>query len=447
MLTLGNVAQGDSFFAHIVVAYLFFGKIYPLVRGSCHLFLAGFVLYTVIRECIYYINIRQAYLSSPHYANRLSSKTVLLTSVPKPYLDEARLRKLYGDSVKRIWIPRTAKALVKLVKEREQTAMRLEKAEIELIKKANFSMNKQMRGRPPVSTSSSAEECTADSSRESRTASRESVTTTGNDTIQHEIHGPRRVNVNVTIEDPDVDHEVKSEGTQITQLPGDSPIIGQKLEDPEYVHPYGLNADLPDVRGSVAAQWMPAEARPHHRPIGNFGRRVDTIRWTRTRLRELNLMIFKMRRQVKRGDGDALPAAFIEFESQEAAQAAHQVVAHHRPFQISPRILGVRPDEVVWSSLRMKWWERVIRHFLIMGVITVAIVFWSVPSAIIGIVSNVEFLSKNIIFLKWITKLPKPILGFLQGFVPAMALSWWMALVPWMVRSMHTASLLCCYLN
>ena len=114
--------------------------------------------------------------------------------------------------------------------------------------------------------------------------------------------------------------------------------------DSDYTHPYGLDPKLPDLRGSVAAQWLPAEKRPYHRPIGNFGRRVDTIRWTRQRLQSLNQQIFKLRKRVHRGDeGASLPAAFIEFDTQEAAQAAHQVVAHHRPMQMSPRLLGIRP--------------------------------------------------------------------------------------------------------
>jgi len=151
------------------------------------------------------------------------------------------------------------------------------------------------------------------------------------------------------------------------------------------------------------------------------------------KLKELNLEIFKLRRQVRRGDGQTLPAAFIEFDTQEAAQAAHQVVAHHRPLQLAPRLLGVRPNEVVWSALRMRWWERIIRRLLIMALIAVAIIFWSIPSAMIGIVSNIKFLS-GIVFLKWIKLLPSPILGFLQGFIPAIALSFWMSLVPAMLR-------------
>ncbi|KAF7551922.1 hypothetical protein G7Z17_g4661 [Cylindrodendrum hubeiense] len=415
LLTIGNVKEPKLLFAHVAVAWVYF----------------GFVLFTISRECIYYINIRQAYLSSPHYANRLSSRTVLLTSVPNQYLDEARLRKLYGDSVKRVWIPRTSKSLVKLVKEREQTAIRLEKAEIELIKKANIARTKQLRKAPPT-TSSTTDVCEPPSPTSFTTAPDIDQTPDIErlpSAEQDEPETARRI---------EAGPELGSSMTEFSPNPNTFQDPLEKMEDPDYVHPYGLDPDLPDVRGSVAAQWIPVTARPHHRPLANYGRRVDTIRWCRTRLKDLNLEIFKLRRQMRRGDGAALPAAFIEFDSQESAQAAHQVVAHHRPLQMAPRILGIRPDEVVWSALRMRWWERIIRRFLIMGLVTVGIIFWAVPSAFIGIISNISFLATNIFFLKWLILLPKPILGFLQGFVPAIALSFWMSLVPAMLRACAT---------
>lgn len=389
------------------------------------------MLFTIARECIYYINIRQAYLSSPQYANRISSRTVLLSCVPKQYLDEARLRKLYGDSVKRVWIPRTTKVLAKLVKEREQTAMRLEKAEIELIKKANVARNKILRKNAqqtiPASPSSiSVHEPPSPAS--FRTAPDGDEHSVSQERPVDEAELARRVDEALGGE------AFRSSVTELSHTQDPAHLLEEKTEDPEYVHPYGLSPDLPDVRGSVAAQWIPVEARPHHRPLGNYLRRVDTIRWCRLRLKELNTEIFKIRRQIRRGDGAALPAVFVEFDTQESAQAAHQVVAHHRPLQLAPRILGIRPDEIIWSALRMRWWERIIRRFAILGLVTAAIIFWSIPSAFIGIISNISFLANTIFFLKWIVLLPKPILGFLQGFVPAMALSFWMSLVPGMLR-------------
>jgi hypothetical protein len=91
----------------------------------------------VVRECIYCVNIRQAYLMAPFYADRQSSRTVLFTCVPREYLYESRLRATFGNGVKKVWLLRDAEDLENLVKERDQTAFRLERAEIALIKTAN----------------------------------------------------------------------------------------------------------------------------------------------------------------------------------------------------------------------------------------------------------------------------------------------------------------------
>ncbi|KAG6031267.1 hypothetical protein E4U41_007640 [Claviceps citrina] len=374
-LTIGNVKDPRKLLAHVFVAWAFF----------------GFVLYMIVRECIYYVNLRQAYLSSPYYANRISSRTIMLTCVPKKYQDERRLRKLYGDQVKRVFIPRTSKALAKMVKERQQTAERLEKAEIALIKTANSARHKKLAKHPELANPPTWQQAKH---------VEETTQNTGR---------------------PGVDKEAGSD-----QRDGD--------DEKYYQHPYGLSSDIPDVRGSVAAQWIPVERRPHHRPIGNFFRRVDTVRWTRLRLRDLNLQIHKMRRQVRRGDGVTLPTVFIEFYTQEAAQAAHQVLSHHRPLQMSSRLLGVRPDEVIWSCLRMTWWELIVRRFLIMTLVTAAIIFWAIPSAFIGTVSNIETVTRQFRFLNFLNLLPKVILSFVQSFLPAVALSLLMAMVPWLLR-------------
>lgn len=350
---------------------------------------------------------RQAYLSSPYYAQRLSSRTVLFTSVPSRYLDEQRIRKLYGDAVKRVWLPRTSKHLVNLVKEREQTAMRLEKAEIELIKKANKARDKQLR-------------------KQGKEEKKKKTKNQGGDEEQARL--------------PMDSPATAVPSTLDGQVPGDQEKVdaASSNSEDEYKHPYGVQVPINDVRGSVAALYLPAQARPYHRPIANYGRRIDTIRWTRRRLIELKRDIAQIRKRLRSPNcktGDLLGAAFVEFDSQEAAQAAHQVLAHHQPLHMAPRLLGVRPDEVVWDALRMKWWERIIRRFGILGLIVAAVIFWSIPSAIVGVISNVQSLTKMAPWLGWLNELPGPILGFLTGFVPAIALSLFMALVPVMLRA------------
>lgn len=416
LLTIGNVLRNSKFYAHVVIAWCFFGKLICLAPCGLPLIAAGFVMFMISRECIYYINLRQAYLLSPLHAQRLSSRTVLFTCVPQALLDERKIRKLFGDSVRNVWIPRNTKALASVIKEREQTAMRLEKAEIALIKKANAARNKTLGIKKQVMVHGQPRAASRKGSKSSSTNRNESI----------EIATKR-------VEEPQV---LESPARFSHSEPIDSPMFEQedKVEDPDYVHPYGLDPSLPDVRGSVAAQWIPVEARPTHRPLANYGRQVDTIRWTRLRLKEFNIKIYKLRRDLKSGNGVPICSVFVEFDSQASAQAGYQILVHHRPLHMSPGYIGIRPNDVIWSTLRMQWWERIMRRFLFMGVITAAIIFWSIPSAFVGLVSNVKFLSKNVPFLAWIVQMPKAILGVIEGLLPALALSLLMAAVPGMLR-------------
>jgi hypothetical protein len=362
----------------------------------------------ICRETIYYVNLRQAYLLSPNYSKRLSSRTVLFTCIPKPYLDEAKLRKLFGDSAKNIWIVKDTSALRALVEDREETADRLQQAEVKLIRLANAARQKHLRKHPASSTLNSH--------------LNQAESTAPDESSQHDMDAEKG---------QIIDTAVQFAERQLSVLDSPTP---EKPVDPEYTHPYGLDPSLPDVRGSVAALWIPAQSRPYHRPLRNFGRRVDTIRWTRARLKVLNRDIWKLRRKHRGGDGSPLNAAFIEFDSQASAQVAYQTVPHHQPLHMSPRHIGMQPDEIIWSALRIRWWEAIMRRFFMMGVIAAAIIFWSIPSAFLGMVTNIEALSGFAPFLSWILLLPGPILGVIKGLLPALALSWLMAAVPWMLR-------------
>lgn len=100
---------------------------------------------------------------------------------------------------------------------------------------------------------------------------------------------------------------------------------------------------------------------------------------------------------------------------------------------MAPRYIGVNPAEVVWKSQSITWWHRVIRRILVIGFITVMIVFWAIPVTFVGLVSSVAFL-QEISFLKWIAKIPPPVLGLIGGALPPIALSILMALVPIVMR-------------
>ncbi|KAK4143334.1 uncharacterized protein C8A04DRAFT_28971 [Dichotomopilus funicola] len=340
ILSYANIDQKteyNRYYAHTFVAWLYF----------------GFVMYMIMRECIFYINLRQAFLLSPFYSDRISSRTVLFTSVPTPYLNEAALRKVFGAAVKKVWITADTKEVDKVVGERDKVALRLENAEVKLIKLANKARQASLK---------------------------------------------------------------KS---------------GAPAADETETAPAALDAES----GSIAARWVPQKKRPTHKlgPLGLFGKKVDTINWCRAELERLIPEADAAQGKYLTGGNKNIPGVFIEFRTQADAEGAAQILAHHQGLHMGPRFVGIRPEEVIWKSLAIPWWQRVIRRYAVVAFISALILFWAIPVAVVGIISNVEYL-ESISFLTWLKKIPDVIMGVVSGLLPSVLLSVLMSLVPIVMR-------------
>lgn len=229
----------------------------------------------ITRESIYYINLRQAYLLSPLYANRLSCRTVLFTSVPPEYSNETNLRRMLGSSVRTVWIATDTKDLDDLVQERDTTAMKLEAAETKLITIANGNHLKALK--------------------------------------KNRGHG-------------DDEEQITGVGAQ-----------------------------------SVVTRWVPQKQRPTHRLKPLIGKKVDTIDWCRAELQKTIPQVEAIQAKHRAADAPKLNAVFVEFDTLAEAQAAFQSLTHHQPLHMAPRYTGMNPAEIIWSNLRIKWWERIMR--------------------------------------------------------------------------------------
>lgn len=317
----------------------------------------GFVLLLVTRETIFYINLRQAFLLSPVYANRISSRTVLFTSVPKTYLDEAKLRKVFGDSVRNIWITADTKKVDKLVEERDKVAQRLEAAEIKLIKLANGQRLKAFK--------------------------------------------------------KGASHDEEPLGNGETES------------------------------GSLAARWVPMKKRPTHR-IGKFGligKKVDTINWCRSRLETLIPEVEAAQASYLRGETPKVGGVFIEFAHQSDAQSAFQTLSHHQALHMSPRYIGINPHEINWKAQKISWWQLRVRTIAVVAFIAALVVFWAIPVAFVGLISNISYLM-TYSWLAWLKKIPSKILGIVSGLLPSVLLSVVMSLVPIVMRRKSALSLI-----
>ena len=212
-------------------------------------------------------------------------------------------------------------------------------------------------------------------------------------------------------------------------------------------------ADVGGESGSAAARYVKPKQRPTHRLKPLIGKKVDTINWSRSELQRLIPEIERDQNIHRAGDAKPLNAVFVEFNDQTEAQAAYQMVAHHQPLHMSPRVIGFSPSEVIWKNLSITWKTRVIRNILTIAAVVVTIIFWwvlprhwsytlltlenrSIPVAFVGAVSQISYLTQVAPFLKFINNCPKVILGVITSLFPTIMLAVLMALLPVYLRFM-----------
>jgi calcium permeable stress-gated cation channel len=130
--------------------------------------LLALIIVVVTREQLFLVGARQAQLSSKYNASRLSLRVVLFLFAPGEALKEERLHETFGTEAQKSWIVSDNTQLEKLVTERNDTAMRLEAAEVQLSRQANERRLMSTRGQHNGSTSENGGTATSQVPNQSR---------------------------------------------------------------------------------------------------------------------------------------------------------------------------------------------------------------------------------------------------------------------------------------
>jgi len=104
------------------------------------LFVIAFVCHTIYEELLFYIEIRNCYLTSPGHRLLESASTVLVMDIPENELSALQdLYSMFPGGVRCVWINRDFSVLSRKIQEREKYVIALEAAETRLIKSATTS--------------------------------------------------------------------------------------------------------------------------------------------------------------------------------------------------------------------------------------------------------------------------------------------------------------------
>lgn len=323
MFTFSNVSDPNKFYWHAGCAWVFL----------------GFVMFVITRETLYYINLRQAYLTTPRNATRISTRVVLFTGVPEDMRHE-RWIKADFFGVKRVWLATDCTELESLVSTMNDTAISLEESEIKL---STIATKKHLKG---------------------------------------EKHF----------------------------------------------------ADDPERAGTATQQWIAPKERPSKR-IALVGRKQDAIDMYREQLKTTIPKVEALQKRHVQGYEKLLPAAFVEFETQRAAQLAYSDPFWRQPGKMEAACIGLAsPNEIIWPNLAMGKPERWTRTIIANTIVVLLIVFWSVPVGLVGSLADIENLAQNFPPLGFVNKLPSSTKGAISGLLPTILISAILALVPIICR-------------
>jgi calcium permeable stress-gated cation channel len=103
------------------------------------------------------------------------------------------------------------------------------------------------------------------------------------------------------------------------------------------------------------------------------------------------------------------------------------------PFKLD-RTLAPHKEEIIWSNMGFSHQERLVRFTATTGFVITMIIFWAIPVAFVGTLSNVNYLTNKVHFLRFILSIPPVLLGVVTGLLPAVLLAILMALLPIVLR-------------
>lgn len=195
---------------------------------------------------------------------------------------------------------------------------------------------------------------------------------------------------------------------------------------------------VPEPEDDLNKYLKDGKKRPTHRLKFLIGKKVDTLDYGVDKLGELNREIKKA--QLEHNSNPQLPSVFLEFPSQLELQKAYQAIPFSKELKKSGRYVGLAPDDVIWENLALTSTKRRIKKIIANTVLTLTIIFWAIPVAVVGAISNIDYITEKLTFLKFINKMPSKLMGIITGLLPVVALAILMSLVPPFIRKMAKVS-------
>ncbi|KAL0959979.1 hypothetical protein HGRIS_011638 [Hohenbuehelia grisea] len=432
--TFGNVANTDQerYWAHIALIWLF-------TRASCLLFLfcssshltIVWIFFNIKREMANYVITRQKHLIDSEHASSVQANTILVTGVPEKYLSQDALRKVFSHlpgGVKKIWINRDLKELPDIYDRRLAACNKLEGAETDLLRTAAKLRIAAKKSKTKNSKDHEYDPEAADTSLVPR-----------DKRPQHKLGflgllGQKVDTIEWAREEIRICNDLLERGRASLDY---GFATGLKSKGHSATGSNGISAPRPLSSAPPSEEGSNKEAEGAKKP--SFMSKIPIIGGPPPgEENPLGGKPFPALASTLPTEGkDVYPrlsSAFITFNQQIAAHLGAQALTHHAPYRMAEKYVEVAPEDVVWGNLSLNPYERKLRMLAGYAATAALIIFWAIPVAFVGVISNIGQLCVKYKWLNWLCKIPSPVYGIISGILPPVLLAVLMMLLPIILR-------------
>ncbi|XP_062096221.1 CSC1-like protein ERD4 [Humulus lupulus] len=178
-------------------------------------------------------------------------------------------------------------------------------------------------------------------------------------------------------------------------------------------------------------------AKPTHKIgfLGLCGRKVDSIEYYTQKINNLEPKLEEERKKTLRDK--QLNAALVFFTSRVAAASAAQTL-HSQLVDQWTVTEAPQPCQLLWPNLRMKFFERHLRKYVVYFIVALTIFFYMIPITFISAFTTLTNLKKFLIFLNPLLKL-SIVRTVLEAYLPQIVLITFLSVLPMLLLFLSKA--------
>ncbi|KAJ6301873.1 hypothetical protein OIU77_016058 [Salix suchowensis] len=169
--------------------------------------------------------------------------------------------------------------------------------------------------------------------------------------------------------------------------------------------------------------------------LGLVGKKVDSIEHYNEKIKELIPKLEAEQKATLREKQQA--CAFVFFTNRVAAASAAQSL-HAQMVDTWTATEAPEPRQIIWSNLKIKYFQRIIRQYVVSFIVALTILFYMIPIGLISALTTLDNLKKLLPFLKSIVDIAA-VKTVLEAYLPQIALIVFLALLPKLLMALSKA--------